>query len=218
MTALVHYVLSLVVRGQGYLAPVLLFLTALVVLTTNNQGALPATYVACALTQLVCLTWLTAAVVNAENPDQRAMTVVAAGGSRRVLVANVLAAVLACLVLTAVGVVYPVLTGDHVVTGAGIATGVVAQLVCGGTGIAAGLLCSRLVIRRAGYAVLVGLGLIGVLVLVPGIPPVGQVMRLLSSDRAPDRMLAPLAGYAAVAVALILASTAVTYTLTRRRD
>jgi hypothetical protein len=216
VTALVRYVLSLLVRGQGYLAPVLLFVTALIVLTTNDQGALASTYSACALTQFVCMTWLTAALVNTEDPYQRAMTVVAAGGSRRVLVANVLAAALMCVMLTVVGLVYPVVAGDHEVTAAALATGVVAQLTSGGTGIAAGLLCSRLVIRRTGYAVLVGLGLIGVLVVVQAVPPVGPVMRLLTSDRPPERMLAPLAGYAAIAAALLLASTAATHALARR--
>jgi hypothetical protein len=218
MTALIRYVLSMLVRGQGYIAPIVLYGSAIVVLTTNDRGSLPETYSACALTLFVCQLWLTAAMVNTEDREQRAMTAVAAGGAHRVLIANVLAAALICLGLTAIGLAYPIVAGEHVVTAAGVAVGALAQLACGAAGIAGGLLCSRLVIRRAGHAVFVGLGIIGVMILVKGVPPVGPVMMVLDRAQPPSTMLGPVAAYAGIAVAMLGAAAAAAHLVARTQD
>lgn len=218
MSALVRYALALLVRGQGYLAPALLFATGLVVLTTNDRGPLAGTYAACALVLFASQAWLTAALVNAEDDTQRALTLVAAGGARRVLIAQVLAAGAAGVALTGAGLGYPLVAGRHTVTAAAIAVGALAQLVCAAAGLAVGLLCSRLVVRRTGYAVVTGLVLVGAAVVVPGLPPVGPTVSLLSRDLPPERMFAPLAGFAAVAVVLVLASAAVAHVVAARQD
>lgn len=218
MSALVRYALALLGRGQGYLAPVLLFATGLVVLTTNDRGPLAGTYAACALVLFASQAWLTAALVNAEDDTQRALTVVAAGGARRVLVAQILAAAAACVALTGVGLGYPLVAGHHTVTAAAVAVGGLAQLVCGTAGIAVGLLCSRLVVRRTGYAVVTGLGLVGAAVVVPALPPVGPTVSLLSRDLPPERMFGSVAVFGAVAIALLLTSAAVAHVVAARHD
>lgn len=218
MTALVRYALALLVGGQGYLAPALLFATGLVVLTTNDRGPLAGTYAACALVLFAVMAWLTAALVNTEDATQRALTVVAAGGARRVLVAQVLAAVVACVALIGPGLGYPLVAGRHTVTAAAIAVGALAQLVCGCAGVAVGLVCSRLVVRRSGYALVAGLGLVGGAVVVPSVPPVGTTVRLLGSDMLPERMFGPLAGFGVVAVALLVTAAVVAYVAAARRD
>jgi hypothetical protein len=53
---------------------------------------------------------------------------------------------------------------------------------------------------------------------VAAVPPVGPVVRLLGHDEDPGRMLAPLAGYACVAVALLAIGFVVTLTVSRRRS
>jgi RNA 3'-terminal phosphate cyclase len=55
--------------------------------------------------------------------------------------------------------------GRHMVTAPGVVVGVAAQLSCGAVGIAIGLLCSRQMIPRAGYALLLAIILDGLLVI-----------------------------------------------------
>jgi hypothetical protein len=217
MGALTWYVLCLLGRGQTYVPPLLLYAAAIVVLTTNDLGPLVGTYAACALTLFACLVWLTVAVVNAQSPTQRAVTTVAAGDDRRVLLADALAASVLCGLLSVVGLMYPVFSGEHEVTADAVAVGALAQVTCGVTGIACGLVCSRPVVPRAGYAVVLALALTGTVV-VTALPPVGPVVRLLGRDEDPGRMLAPLAGYAGAAVALLAVGFVVTLTVTRRRS
>jgi hypothetical protein len=73
------------------------------------------------------------------------------------------------------------------------------------------------VVPRAGYAVVLALGLTGAVV-VAALPPVGPVVRLLGRDEDPGRMLAPLVGYAGVALALLATGFVVTLTVSRRRS
>jgi hypothetical protein len=218
MTALVRYGLSMLVRGQSYIAPIVLYASAIVVLTTNDQGPLPQVYSACVMTVFICMVWLTVALINTEEPAQRAMTSVAARGEHRVLAANVLAAVVVCLLLTAIGTGYPIYSGEHTVTATELLVGVLAQVGCGLAGIAAGLLCSRIVVRRTGYAVFLGLALVGVMVLVRDLPPVAATMVVLGSGRAAGTMLAPIAGYGAIGAALLLVSALATYRVARRQE
>lgn len=218
MIALIRYALSMLVRGQAYIAPFVLFGTAIVVLTTNDLGPITGTYSACALTQFVCGLWFTVAIVNTEDRAQRSMTVVAAGGQRRVLVANALAATVVTGGLTAIGVAYPVYSGTHVVTAVDLAVGALAQMVCGVAGVAVGLLCSRVVIPKAGYAVFASLAAIGALTMIPPVPPVSPVMALLSRPEPAGRMLAPIAAFGAFALAMLVASVLITEQVARRQD
>jgi hypothetical protein len=218
MRALVWYTLSLLGRGQGYLAPLLLFATVLTVLTTNELGPVTNSYGACAAGQLVCMAWLTIASANAENPVQRAMTTVNAGGAGRVMLAGTLTAVLLCAALTVAGLVYPVVAGRPVVTPAAVAAGALAQLGCGAVGIAVGLFCNRQVIARAGYAVLLAVVSIGLLVVVRDLPPVGPLLALMASDRAPAGLLGPVAALTALALAVLAGSHLTAAALIRRRD
>jgi hypothetical protein len=218
VTALVRYVLSLLGRGQAYLPPLLLWASAVVVLTTNDLGPLTGSYAACATTQFVCLTWLTAVLVNTESETQRAMTAVAAGGLRRVFAAHVLAALAISAALTTVGLVYPIVAGEHVVTPGAVAVGAAAQAVCGVTGIAAGLLCSRPVVPRTGYAVVLALVLDGTLLIVNAVPPVGPVVRLLATTLPPHAMAGPLAAHAAVATVLVVVAAVTATAVAARRD
>jgi hypothetical protein len=219
MIALVRYDLSMLVRSQSYIAPIVLYGSAIVVLTTNDQGPLTQTYSACVLTLFVSMLWLTAAVLNTEERAQRAMTVVAAGGERRVLGANLLACLLICVLLTVIGLIYPVYAGKHtIITGTDLAVGMVSQLAGGITGIAAGLLCSRIVVRRAGYAVFLALGLMGALLLIRQVPPVATTMVVLGSDRTAAEKLPPVVGYLVIGVVLLAATTYATYLAAKRQE
>ncbi len=208
---LTWYVLCLLGRGQTYVPPLLLYTAALVVLTVNDLGPLVGTYAACSLTLFVCLVWLTVTVVNAQTPTQRAVTIVTAGSDRRVLLAEVLAATVLCGLLTVVGLVFPIVSGEHEVTVGAVAVGVLAQMTCGVTGIACGLLCSRPVVPRTGPAVVLALALIGAVV-IAALPPVGPVVRLLGREEVPGPV------YPALALALLAVSGGVALTVSRRRS
>ncbi|MDR7278033.1 hypothetical protein [Catenuloplanes atrovinosus] len=218
MIALVRYSLSMLVRSQGYIAPILLHGTAVTVLTTGDAGPLAETYSACALTLFLSMTWLTVVLINTEDRTQRAMTATAAGGETRVLAGNVLAAASIAVLLMLVGLIYPLYAGRHPITGAGLAVGVIAQLTAGFAGIAVGLLCSRLLIRRTGVAVLVAVGAVGVMVLIRVIPPVAPMLVLLGSEAAPETMLTPLSGLGAVSVLMVAAAAATVHHVGRRQE
>ncbi|MEV6301955.1 hypothetical protein AB0M02_21255 [Actinoplanes sp. NPDC051861] len=218
MIALVRYDLSMLVRGQSYIAPFVLYASAIVTLTTNDQGPLPRVYTASAMTIFICMLWLTVALINTEEPAQRAMTSVAARGEHRVLAANVLAALVICLALTALGLIYPIPAGDHTWSSTDLVIGIVAQLTCGVTGIAGGLVCSRIVVRRTGYAVFLALGLIGVFTLIRVLPPVAPTMVILGSDRPATEMVTPLLLNGVIAVVLLAGSTIAAYQVARRQE
>ncbi|MEU6237575.1 hypothetical protein [Kitasatospora sp. NPDC047058] len=218
MTALVRYLCTTLLLSQRYLAPLLLFTGLVAVLTSSDTGPLTAAYGAAAGAMLLCSTWLTIALVGLEDQAHRAVVVVNAGGSRRVLVGTVCAAVLCCLVLTGLGLGIPFLVGTHRLTVAALLVGVEAQLTCALTGIAVGLLCSRLVFRRQGYALLLALVLLSVLMVAKGLPPVNPLLsRLATTSRAAD-LLTPAGGLLVVAAGVLAAGAALTRAIADRRS
>lgn len=218
MVALIRYSLALMLHGQRYLAPVLLFIATLATFTINDGGPLAGTYVVCAGAVLICSCWLTVTIVNAEDPVRRSITIVNAGHSRRVLLALINLALLLSLALTSVGMVFPLVSGRHVITAAGLLVGLQAQLTCGSVGIAVGLFCSRLVIPRPGYSLIVALVTIIAVPLTRGLPPINPMLRLMSSDRPAAQQIPSIAGYLAVGVVLLLISGFVTQFIAARRD
>ncbi|GAA5185227.1 hypothetical protein GCM10023322_28530 [Rugosimonospora acidiphila] len=217
MLALIRYALASLIHSQRYLAPALLYLVVLATFTINDQGTLAGVYVVSAGALLVCGTWLTVTIVNLDDPVQRAITVSAAGRSRRVLAASVGLAVLVCVVLAGVGLVFPLLSGHHVITSAGLVTGAEAELACAFAGIAVGLLCSRLVVGRPGYSLILALGLVLALPLVR-IPPINPMLRSMSGDGPAGHLVLPIAADLTVCVILSLASALVTQYFAVRRD
>ncbi|WP_406208166.1 hypothetical protein OH807_36295 [Kitasatospora sp. NBC_01560] len=218
MTALVRYLSTTLLLSQRYLAPVLLFIGLLVVLTSNDNGPLTGSYGAASGAALVCSTWLTGALVGLEDQAHHSVVVVNAGDSRRVLLGTVCTAVLWCLLLTALGLGIPFLTGSHRPTGADLLLGTEAQLTCALTGIAVGLVCSRLVFRRQGHALLLALVLLTALLAAKGLPPVNPLLSDLVAATRPADLLVPTGGLLAVAAGLLAAAAALTRAIADRRS
>ena len=218
MIALIRYQLAALLHGQRYLAPVLLFLVALSVLTINDQGPLTGSYVVSAGSLLIAMCWLTVTIVNHEDPVRRAITGVTAGGSGRVLLAEILLSLLAGALLTGVGLVFPIVAGQHVWTGEDVAAGLLALLTSVLAGTAVGLACSRLVVPRPGYSLLLALVVVIALPITPGLPPVNPMLRILSGAHPPRDQLAPLAGCLAIAAVLLVAAAAGARLVAERRD
>ncbi|MET0494554.1 MAG: hypothetical protein ABW000_15640 [Actinoplanes sp.] len=217
MTALIRYHLAATVHAQRYLAPLLFYALVLTVFTVNDQGPLAGSYVVSAGALLLTMCWLTITILNLENPARRAITVVTAGGAGRVLAAETLLALLAGAVLIGVGTVFPILSGEHVVTAAEVGVGVLASAVTTCMGIAVGLVCSRSVVPRPGFSLLLALIVVIALPLTPGLPPINPMLIELSSAEPPADQLPTLAAYVALAAAVLaLAFTATRYVAHRR--
>jgi hypothetical protein len=218
MGALIRYNLATVVHGQRYVAPLLFFGIVLSVFTVNDAGLLINTYVVAASTLLVSMCWLTVTILNHEDPVRRSVQSVTAGGSGRVLVAEVVLALLAGVVLTAVGLIFPILSGSHRWGGADLAAGLLAQLTCVFTGAAIGVVCSRLVVPRTGYSLLLALLVVIAVPLTPGLPPVNPALKLLSGSRPAGDLLPALGVYLAVSIVVAAGCVALTRYISVRRD
>lgn len=218
MIALIRYTSATMLHSQRYLAPVLLFMAALGVLSSNDSGPLAPIYGLCAGTLLVCATWFTIALISIEDPAHRAITVVSARHSGKVLLASVSVAVISCLVLAVVGVLLPLLTGTHTVDTADLVLGIEAELTGAAMGIAIGLLCSRLVIRRRGYALIVALALAMAVLFVRGLPPVNVLLRMMANATTSADLVVPAGGLLAIAAGILVASSIATQFISTRKE
>ncbi len=218
MGALIRYQLAAVLHGQRYLAPLLLFGTVLSVFTVNDQGPLTGSYVVSAGSLLIATCWLTVTIVNHEDPVRRAISGVTAGGPARVLLAEAVLALLLGAVLCVVGLGFPILAGRHVWTGADVVAGLLAQLTAVLAGTAVGLLCSRPVVPRPGYSLVLALVVVIALPVTPGLPPVNTALRILAGGRPAGEQLLPLAGCLALAAALLTICAAGTRYAAVHRD
>lgn len=220
MVALFRYTLAILLHSQRYLPPVLLYfvVAAAFVHGDPNQPALPIFGVLAAAT-VVLAAWLTVVLIAAEDPVQRAITVVNAGRSWRVLVAAVSVVLAWCAVLSAVVLAVPVVFGFRGITGLDVLAGAEGLLTGACAGTAIGLVTSRLVIRRPGYGLLATLLLLPLFVLVHGIPPVNPVVTLLiHTTSATAGVIGRTTGYAAVGAVLLVAGGAVAHVVAGRRD
>ncbi|MFF9489245.1 hypothetical protein [Streptomyces sp. NPDC014676] len=217
MIALVGYMSTVLLLSQRYLAPLLLFLGLVTVLTGSDTGPLTATYASVAGAMLPCSTWLTMTLIGLEDRAHRSIVVVSAGSPLRVLLATAGTAAVWCLLLTAAGLVLPPLSGTRTPGLADLALGAAAQLTCAFTGMAIGLVCSRLVFRRQGHALVLALVLLLAVLLGEGVSPVNILLTRLQD--APDSAdaLAPTGVLLAAAAGLLAAAVAMTQAITRRR-
>ncbi|WP_059006022.1 hypothetical protein [Streptomyces specialis] len=219
MIALFRYTMAAMLHSQRYIPPLLLFVGVAFVFT-GSSGSLPvaAIYGPVSGALFVSSVWLTVTLVNAEDPVRRVIAVVHAGRSRSVLVATVLAALATSLLVSALMLFLPLVVGDHAITLDDILVGVLAMLTGASTGVAIGLIVSRLVIRRTGHAVIAALILMSVVSFPQDLPPINRLIRLLAhTPDAPDLLLGT-AGCAAVALAALTASTLITDAVADRRD
>ena len=218
MTALYRYLMASVLLSQRYLPPTLIFLAAMAVGTTSDNGPLQSSYAFCVLAMLVCTTWLTVSLVNHEDPTQHKITLVMIGSSLRVLAITVAVVLTWCVPLLVVGIVYPIVTGKHVFAAGDLVVGAAAQLAAAMIGIAIGLLCSRLVIPRIGIAMLTAAGAILAVLLLRWISPIRPLMTLLSDGRTPGGTAVPLTLLTALAAAILIAALFATRALADRKE
>ena len=216
MIAVFRYVMATVLHSQRYVAPGIFFISVVAILTASDSGPLLQTYSASAGTMLASAVWLTVAVAGVEEPVGRSVLVAAVGRSRDVLLATVAVVFAFCLALAAIGLVYPVYSGSHEVGWPTVGLGVVAELTCACVGIGLGLLCSRLVVPRPGFSMVLGVTLVLATLVLPWLP----VFPLLRSMGAGYRgSHGPVFALCAVlGVVVLAAGTSVTQFVGSRRD
>ncbi|CAM5468047.1 hypothetical protein STENM223S_05077 [Streptomyces tendae] len=217
MIALVRYLSTVLLLSQRYLAPLLLFIGLVAVLTSSDAGPLTATYASVAGAMLPCSVWLTMALIGLEDQAHRSIVVVSTGSHLRVLLATVETAAVWCLLLTAAGLVLPLMSGTRTPRPADLALGTEAQLTCAFTGIAIGLVCSRLVFRRQGYALVLALGLLLAALLGKGVSPVNIMLTHLQNASDSTDALVPTGVLLAVAAGFSVVGAAVTHAITLRK-
>ncbi|WP_158879788.1 hypothetical protein [Amycolatopsis anabasis] len=211
---MIRYQLALLGHSQRYLPPLLAYLGLLAVLFNERDSPAPPEFAvsAGALTVVAC--WLTIALVDAEDPVQRLITLAHARRVSAVL-GGVVAAVLACSAgLTALVLAWSLVT-HGAVPGAELGFGALAHLACAGTGIAIGLPCSRLLVARAGWTVIGALLALAVVVLARPIPLVNPMLRTLAAD---ESMSGAVLLGAAVSALVLAASAVLVGVLVQRRS
>ncbi|WP_199440089.1 hypothetical protein [Umezawaea beigongshangensis] len=200
MIALLRLLGADVLRSQRYLAPALLYCAVLGMLYSGDAGTvLPAYAGSCALIFPVGA-WLAVVISTAEDPVLRTITVVTAGGWGRVLAAVATLTAATVLLFAIVATALPVLTNPHPYTLADVRTGLLAHLVCGFSGAAAGLLLSRPLITRTGVTLLACTAVVVVTFLAGRSTPVGLALWMLGHQ---DVSVPALLGLLALSVALL---------------
>jgi len=218
VSALYRYLLTSVLLSQRYLPPTLIFLAALAVGVTSDNSPLQSSYAFCVLAMLVCSTWMAVSIVNHEDPTQRKITLVMVGDSLRVLAITVAVVLTWSVPLVVVGLIYPIVTGSHVITAGDLTVGAVAQLAAAMTGTAIGLLCSRLVIPRIGIATLTAAAAILAVVLLRWVSPIRPIMTLLSDHHTPGEDVVPLTLLTALCAGVLVLAALATRALADRKE
>lgn len=179
-----RYQLAALMRSQRYLPPTLLFLALHSILyIPSDEPVLPG-FAVTAGALFVVAGWLTIALVDVEDPVQRAITRNHAGSTHRLLIGIALAPLVPCAALTAISLAWGHFTHASGYTGTELTTGIAAHFVCACAGIALGLPCSRLLISRAGYALLTALAIFGVVLLVRWVPLIHPLLSGMASGTA----------------------------------
>jgi hypothetical protein len=168
--ALVRYTLRDTFHGQRWVAPVVA-LGVIVAVASPQTGSVLPTYAILATALVFIGTWLTVVVVNNEDPVQQTITETCAGGRGRVRLAKLLTSFLLCTALGLVAIVPPAFISPEGVGPKDLLAGACAQAIAALAGVALGALCSRPVMRRHAWSVLLGL-LVGLCtILIPyGLP------------------------------------------------
>jgi hypothetical protein len=196
------------VRSQRWLPPTLILLVTLLVITTADGRTVAGYGVTSAL--LFPLTaWLTVGALNSEEPEQRWVTSVTAGGLGRVIAARVTVALVWAWLLGLLAVTWPLLLEDPSRKGGDVLVGLLAHAICAAGGAGLGVVLARPLVNAPGY---VALGVVLLFMVELGVrflPPVGPVVVELVGDGRPDLLLIALTGLETVLLfgALGLAGT-----------
>jgi hypothetical protein len=182
MLALLRYLAADVLRSHRYFPPVFLYLLVSGVFDARGDaGSALNAYGASALVLYPLGAWLAVAVGNAEDDTQRHITATAAGGWGKVIAAVAILAAIGLVPLILVSTIWPAITAAHHYGFTELVVGFAAQLACGLTGIAVGVLLGRPVLRKIGWSMLAIAAVVVITFQLGRIPPVGSMVGLLGN-------------------------------------
>jgi hypothetical protein len=179
MMALFRYAGVDLLRSQRWVAPVLSFAAIVAIISTQTGSVLP-TYAVAAGALLFIATWIAIVTVNDEDPIQQSITIVNAGSQSKVRMAKLLFAFSIAATLGFVGMIGPPLASSSRTTIGDVLAGASAQLITTLAGVALGALCSRPIINRRAWSVLIGFGNCLLTLIVPYAPPTRQLLVLFN--------------------------------------
>jgi hypothetical protein len=184
MFALLRYLSVDVLKSHRYFPPVFLYLVISAILDARGDaGPALSAYGASALVLYPVGAWLAVAVGNAEDDTQRGITATAARGWTKVIGAVSILAGIMVVPLVLVSTIWPAVTAAHAYGAADLLVGFTAQLACGWTGVAIGVLLGRPVLRKIGWSMLAIAAVVVLTYQVGRIPPVGSMIGLLSNTQ-----------------------------------
>ena len=179
MLALLRYTLSDTFHAQRWVAPVLIMGVIDAVVSAQAGFILP-TYAIVATVLLFLGTWLTVVIVNNEDPVQQTITESCAGNRAKVRLAKLLLSFLLSVFLGFAAMVPPIFLSNQDVRSQDLVAGACAQAIAALAAVGLGALCSRPIVRRHAWSVLlaflVGLGTI----LIPNGVPSRQLLVLFN--------------------------------------
>ena len=177
MLALLRYTLSDTFHAQRWVAPVLIMGVVDAVVSAQAGLVLP-TYAIVATALLFLGTWLTVVIVNNEDPVQQTITETCAGNRAKVRLAKLLLSFALSVLLGFVTMVPPIFLSSDGVRIKDVVAGACAQVIAALAAVGLGALCSRPVVRRHAWSVLLGF-LVGLgTILIPNGVPSRQLLVL----------------------------------------
>jgi hypothetical protein len=156
MTALVQYTVRDFVRSHRFLPPLIVFGVVFATLYAVHPTPVLSSYGATALSMYPLGAWYTAALLGAEDPVQRQVTIVNGGSAGHTHLAKVLTACLLVSPLVLVALLLPAALGflelpAHQTLLPYLGVGLLAHATATVTGVALGLVWSPPMVQRTGY-------------------------------------------------------------------
>jgi hypothetical protein len=177
--ALVRYVTLETFRSQRWVAPLLCFAIVDAIIGAHSGSVLPS-YAISATVLLFVAMWLTVVIVNNEDPIQQTITEVCAGSRDKVRLSKLAVSLAFAVVIGVLGMIAPTVFADSGKTIPAVAAGVCAQFATALIGVSFGSLCSRPIVRRRSWSVLLGVILGMATVVIPYGPPTRQILVLFN--------------------------------------
>lgn len=179
MIALVEYVGRDTFRSQRWVAPLLCFAAIDAIVGAQTGSVLPS-YAIGAAALLFIATWLTVVTINNEDPIQQSITEVCAGGQTKVRISKLAVSLLMAITLGILGMIAPTIISSSQTTVKEVIAGICAQVITAFMGVTFGAVCSRPIVRRRSWSVLLGVLLGMATVLIPHGPPTRQLLVLFN--------------------------------------
>jgi hypothetical protein len=212
---LLRYALCDTFHAQRWVAPVL-SLGAVDAIISAQTGSLLPTFAILATALLFIATWLTVVIVNNEDPVQLSITETCAGSRSRVRLSKLFFSYLTAATLGLLAMVPPVFIASTGVTAKVLVAGVCGLMIGALAGVSLGALCSRPIVRRRAWSVLVGFVVCLGTVLVPSGVPSRQLL-VLFNKTGQFALALPLVVIALETVALCSLAVLVSLRLSMKR-